>query len=78
MTTSLWGNSEKDFQNWLEAVDLQISPHNDEKIGPVSQLCLEKVGVLQSLCRTMDRARTDYDKDSDIMSSYDACCIVTS
>ena len=26
----------------------------------------------------MDRARTDDDKESDIMSSYDACCIVTS
>ena len=26
----------------------------------------------------MDRARTDDDKDSDIMPSYNACCIVTS
>ena len=26
----------------------------------------------------MDRARTNDDKDSDIMSSYNACCVVTS
>jgi hypothetical protein len=61
-----------------KAVDLQISPHDDEEVGPVSQLGLEKVGVLQSLRWAMDRARTDDDKDSDIMSRYNACCIVTS
>ena len=62
----------------METVDLQISPHDDEEVGPVSQLGLEKVGVLQSLCWTMDRTRTDDDKESNIMSSYNACCIVTS
>ena len=62
----------------METVDLQISPHDDEEVGPVSQLGLEKVGVLQSLCGAMDRARTDDDKNSDIMASYNACCIVTS
>ena len=43
ISTSLKKKSQKDVENRRkkEAIDLQISAHDDEEVGPVSQLGLE-------------------------------------
>lgn len=50
-------------------MNVQVSPHDDEQVGPGSELGLEPSSVLQSLVDGVDRARADNDDHSVIVTA---------
>lgn len=51
--------------------DVQVSPHDNEQVGPGSEFGLESAGVLLRLVDGVDGARADNDDDSVVMSTED-------